>query len=373
MTWLWLTVPAFFLWLAILVLPWRPWSTRERLAARRDLDLPLDEITVLIPARDEAAGIATTLAALARQDPGLKIIVIDDGSRDGTADIARSAGLPGLRVIKSSLPPPGWSGKLWALEQGRREAHTEYTLLLDADIALAPGMLATLLGKLLREDLQMASVMAALCMRHPREKFLLPAFIYFFKLLYPFALVNQPASRVAAAAGGCILLRTDWLERIGGFTAIRDELIDDCALARRIKTSGGRIWLGLSRDIISHRSYARLADIWNTVARTAYTQLRHSPSLLLACTLIMLVAFLVPVSGAVLANPAPRALAAGALAAMIATYLPCIRFYGLNPLWSLSLPAAALLFLAMTWNSAWRHWRGLGATWKGRRYVAPGH
>jgi hopene-associated glycosyltransferase HpnB len=373
MTWLWLTVPAFFLWLAILILPWRPWSTHERLAADHGLHLALDQITVLIPARNEAAGIATTLAALARQEPRLRVIVIDDGSQDGTADVARSAGLPGLRVIESSPPPYGWSGKLWALEQGRREARTDLTLLLDADIELAPGMLATLLGKLEREDLQMTSVMAALQMRHSREKFLLPAFIYFFKLLYPFALVNRPGSPVAAAAGGCVLLRTAWLERIDGFASIRNELIDDCALAHRIKAAGGRIWLGLSRDVASHRSYNTLADIWNTVARTAYTQLRHSPIRLLACTLIMLVAFLVPVCGAVMADPASRALAAGALAAMIATYLPCIRFYGLNLLWGLTLPAAALLFLVMTWDSAWRHWRGQGAIWKGRRYMAPGH
>ncbi len=359
------------MWLALLLTPWRPWSTRERLLPLQSgADTDFGDLTALIPARDEAATIAATVGALDAQGHLGRIIVIDDQSADGTGDIARGLGLDNLTVIEGSTPPPGWSGKLWALEQGYREAHTPWLLLIDADIELAPGTLAALRARQRDDDLALASVMARLHMAGAWEKLLLPPFIYFFKLIYPFALSNNPRSRVAAAAGGCILVEKARLDALGGFSALHDAIIDDCTLAARIKRGGGRTWLGLSHAVRAIRPYASLAGIWDMVARTAYTQLRYSPLLLALCTVLLLLSFVVPLA-ALTGIGGGDAQAAGlvALTVMGLTYLPTVRYYDLAPPWVATLPLAACLFLAMTWTSAWRYWSGERSRWKNRSYA----
>lgn len=363
------TALSALLWLTVLVLPWRPWSTAERLDIRAD-DTPVDlsDITVLIPARDEASCIADTLRALQAQGNIARIVLVDDQSSDGTAEVARSIGLTNLQVLAGAPLPAGWSGKLWALEQASAQVETPYTLLLDADIELAPRALAALKTLMQNGELALASVMATLHMGNAWEKLLLPPFIYFFKLIYPFALSNRPRSPIAAAAGGCVLLRTDALRAIGGFSSLREAIIDDCTLAKRIKRQGGRTWLGLSREVRAIRPYATLANIWNMVARTAYTQLRYSKALLAVCTLMLGLSFIAPVAGLLCGDSATIAAALVALGAMSWSYRPTIKFYGLHPLWVASLSFAACLFLAMTWTSAWRYWNGERSRWKNRSY-----
>lgn len=364
-----LTALSALVWFAILALPWRPWSTRERLEGNvRDGTRDLSDVTVLIPARDEAGCIARTLTAVARQGEVARIILIDDQSADGTADRARALNLPRLEVLEGQSPPADWSGKLWALHQGFSDVRTSCVLLLDADIELDDGILPTLHEKLTRENRDLVSLMASLPMQTFWEKLLIPPFIYFFKMLYPFALANSPSRLVAAAAGGCILIRTAALHRIGGFAALRGALIDDCTLARRVKDSGGATWLGLSRGARAIRPYGDLAGIWNMVARTAFTQLRYSAVLLALCTGLLIVTFLVPVIGLWADSRLATALAAAACAAMFITYLPVVSYYRRGWWWLPTLPLAATLYLAMTWTSALRYWRGERSRWKNRVY-----
>lgn len=363
---IWFLIPAV-IWLGLLCLPFKPWRVRESLDAASktsDLSNDLSDISALVPARDEAATIGATVAALKQQGSDLAIIVIDDQSSDATAAIASAAG---ARVVAGQPLPAGWAGKLWALEQGRVHARRRFTLLVDADIELQPRLIATLRGKMQREGIQLISLMCALRMHAFWEKFLLPAFVYFFKLIYPFQLANDPAAKVAAAAGGCILLETSALDAIGGFAALRNELIDDCALARRIKRAGFKTWLGLTHSARSLRRYERLTEIWTMVARSAYTQLGYSPLLLVAVALMFAAAFWAPL--AMLLIPEARGLAAVALIAMAASYLPVLGFYRLSPAWALALPFIATLYLAMTMSSALRYHAGERSRWKGRVYA----
>jgi hopene-associated glycosyltransferase HpnB len=357
-------------WIALLIVPWQPWRTVERITATTGGRVDLSNVQVLIPARDEAAVLGRTLASLAGQGEGLVVTVIDDQSEDGTAEVARASDLPGLDVISGAPPPGGWSGKLWALEQGRRVAVRPVLLLLDADIELVPGMIAALLDKQLAEGRALVSVMATLRMESLWEKLLIPAFIYFFKLLYPFRLSNGASGIVAAGAGGCMLVDAKALEDIGGFGAVRGALIDDCALARAIKRGGGRTWIGLSHDVTSHRAYDGLAPIWDMVARTAYTQLRSSPALLGLCTVAMALTFWAPLVGLLLWPATDGVIAVAGIAAMVVSYQPVLRFYRRSPLWALALPLIGTLYLAMTWTSAIRAWKGERSRWKGRVYRA---
>lgn len=368
MTVLWLALPGLCIWAAILCLPWRPWSTREFLdadpgAAQADLGA----LTILIPARNEAGLIEDTLRAAAAQGSGHRLLVIDDQSTDGTGERAMALGLPGTEVLPGAPLPEGWTGKLWALEQGRRRATTPLVLLLDADIELCPGTVAALVRKMSEEDLGLVSLMARLRMENAWERLLMPAFIYFFKLLYPFGLSNARGTPIAAAAGGCILVKREALEKIGGFSAVRGELIDDCALARAVKRAGYGTWIGLTHSAVSRRPYPGVRSIWDMVARTAYTQLRHSPLLLALCTVLMVCAFVLPV----IALFVPGAAAAGILALLLmaAGYVPTLRFYELGIGWAAAMPVAGALFLLMTWGSAVRHWQGAGALWKDRSYA----
>ncbi len=370
MSWWTVVLPACLLWLCVLMAPWRAWATDESLDAQEDrADPDLGDVAVLIPARDEAQHIGTTLAAVARQGRGLRVILVDDQSTDGTAAIAGASGIGRLAILPGSAPPPGWSGKLWALQQGLRHVESELVLLLDADVELDPGVLPALKAKLRREGCHLVSLMVWLRMDNLWERFLMPAFVYFFKLLYPFRLSNSPAMPfVACAAGGCILLETRALRAVGGFDAIRGALIDDCALAGRFKDQGFRTWIGLTHSARSLRPYPSLASIWGMVARTAYTQLRYSPILLVLCSVVMLCAFPAPLVALGAGEGPIVAVAALALAMAMVSYYPVLRYYGLAPAWVAGLPVAGCLFLGMTWGSAIGYWRGERSRWKGRRY-----
>ena len=364
-----LAITGAITWLTILLLPWRPWSTREVLdASSPSAEEDLSDITVLIPARNEAETIKATLPVLTAQGRGLNIILIDDQSSDGTGQVAPKAVDENLLIIKGKSLPSGWTGKLWALEQGRSHIRTPFTLLLDADIEPLPGIIGELKRAMQERDVQLISLMAELRMDTFWEKLLMPAFIYFFKLLYPFRLSNTGTSRVAAAAGGCILLETRLLHEIGGFDSLRGELIDDCALARRIKTLGYKTWIGLTHSVRSIRPYEKLRTIWEMVARTAFTQLHYSGLVLALCTAIMVLSFVVPGLGLFLPSGMAKFFSALGLAIMILCYLPTLKFYGLPGRWALALPLIGIFYLAMTWTSAMRYWLGGGSHWKGRAY-----
>lgn len=361
---------SLIVWLGLLAQPWLPWLLRERFAAAPEdaHTADLADVTVLIPARDEADALAATLAALARQGAGLSVIVIDDNSSDGTADIARSAPLENLIVIQGEPLPDGWTGKLWALEQARPHVATSRIVLLDADIRIAPGTIAGLKAKAVAEDRQMVSLMAHLRMTSLAERLLIPAFIYFFKLLYPFALSNAGSRYVAAAAGGCVLIDAAVLERIGGFGALADAVIDDCTLARCVRRAGGRTWVGVTHAATSLRGYDHFAGIHAMVARSAYSQLRYSPWLLAGCTLAMALMFWVPPVALVFGDPTTRGLAVVAWTAMAASYVPTLIYYRLSPFRGLAMPLIGTIYLAMTWSSALRYWQGVRTAWRGRAY-----
>ena len=367
----WLVLPGLLIWLCILLLPWRPWSTREQLEPAPGGEPDLSAVTVLIPARNEAEVLGATLAGLQQQGAGLKIVLIDDQSTDDTVAIARRSGLESSSILTGAALPPGWSGKLWALHQGLQRATTDYLLLLDADIELLPGTLTALLNKISSGPYELVSLMAYLRMTTFWERLLMPAFIFFFKLLYPFAIANSSSRWVAAAAGGGILVRREALLSVGGFDSLRQALIDDCALARRFKNHGYRTWIGLTRSALSRRRYESLHTIVEMVSRTAFTQLHYSVLLLLLCTLMMLAAFVLPVAALLTGQVLPVSIAC--LLLMCVCYLPTLDYYRLNPLWTLTLPLTGLLYLLMTWNSACKHWWGSGSFWKGRSYSRQDH
>ena len=369
MPWNYLAAIAGLAWVVILILPWRPWGTRESVdCAPAPSDADLADITALMPARNEGRVIGESLSSLRAQGHHLAIVLVDDQSTDGTAAIARAHGGSNLRILTGRVLPADWSGKLWALEQGFHLVNTPLTLLVDADIRLEPGILCMLRQKMREEGLQLISLMAKMRMVSFWEKLLMPAFVYFFKMLYPFRLSNSSWRGVAAAAGGCILLETRLIKEIGGFEVIRKELIDDCALAKQVKSRGYRIWIGLTRSVQSLRPYDHLSGIWQMVARTAFCQLRYSILLLVGTTAAMLTLFWLPIAGLAFPSSSARGISLGALAAMILTYLPTLRFYGRSKGWALALPLIATLYLAMTWSSMIRFWFGSGSSWKNRFY-----
>lgn len=368
---LYLSVFGTFCWWMLALFPWRPWSTCEKIETLThekviSSEMLSEDITVLIPARNEGSYIGHTLRGVRAQGEKMHVIVIDDQSVDDTAEQARQCG---AQVLSGTAPPAGWSGKLWALEQGLREVRTHYTLLLDADIELTPGIIFELQQKACNENLALVSLMAKPPMNNFVERLLMPAFIFFFKLLYPFGLANKPESRVAAAAGGCILVKTQALRSTGAFANLHDALIDDCTLAAHIKCVGLRTFIGLSHGARSHRGYDELKPIWEMVARTAYTQLKYSPILLIICTLIMISMFLAaPFVFMFSSHLEIYLVSILAWAAMFFTYLPTLIYYQRSPLWGITLPVIGVLYLAMTWTSALRYWRGERALWKDRRY-----
>jgi len=353
------------LWLALLILPWQSWRCREVLEVNKEGSPDMSDTTVLIPARNEEQAIAAALRGVARQGNGIHVVMVDDESTDDTQQAALDT-MEGISIINGTAPPEGWSGKLWALEQGYKHVHTPYILLLDADIELQAGMIQAMFNKMHQDELSMVSLMAAPNMSSILEKALMPAFIYFFKLVYPFALSNKPGTGIAAAAGGCMLLQTRILNEIGGFSVIKNAIIDDCALAKCIKSAGHRIWIGLTHGAISLRG-GSVTDMGNMVARTAFTQLHYSRLLLIGCTALLAIAYLVPIAGLFLSGWAFAASLA-ALFAICISYLPILEFYERSPLWALFLPLIAMWYLAMTWLSAFRYWKGERSRWKGRSY-----
>jgi hopene-associated glycosyltransferase HpnB len=370
MVWNYLAAIGTFIWLVIILLPWRPWDTREYMDSPADSrHADLSDITVLIPARNEAQVIGTTLESLKTQGHDLPIIMVDDRSTDETVTVAQTSGTKNLRILSGEPLPADWSGKLWALEQGIRHVNTPLVLLMDADIELQPGIVQGLRRKLEENHLHLVSLMAQMHMVSFWERLLMPAFVYFFKMLYPFRLSNSDFRGVATAAGGCILLETRLIEQIGGFKAFCHELIDDCALAKRVKSLGCRTWIGLTHSVRSLRSYEDLAGISSMVARTAFCQLRYSAVLLAGTTVMMLAVFWLPVAGLFFPAASAKIISACGLATLILSYLPTLKFYGQSRGWAMALPLIGTLYLAMTWSSAIRFWVGAGSPWKGRFYA----
>ena len=332
-------------------------------------------ITAVVPARNEAEFIGQALRSLLSQDypGGVSVILVDDHSTDGTSERAReaaeAAGAAGwLTIVPSRNLPPGWTGKLWALAEGlaeveRRAMNPELILFTDADIVHHATNLRELAARI-EAGVDLASLMVKLRAESLAERFLIPAFVFFFEMLYPFAWIRDPARRTAGAAGGCMLVRRDALRRMGGIAAIRGEIIDDCALGRAVK-AGGPIWLGLSGKTRSLRRYPTLGDIWRMVARTAYAQLGYSPLVLAATVLGLALAFVAPVAVS-LSGTESAVLGLAAWAAMALAFLPMLRFYERSPAWAPLLPLIAIVYMAATIDSARRHWLGRGAEWKGR-------
>jgi hopene-associated glycosyltransferase HpnB len=374
-----LTGLALLAWLTLLLAHGRFWQSGPILprAATRP-GAPTDAlppVAIVIPARDEAPVIEATLRSLLAQDyvGSYRLILVDDGSTDGTGTIARGLADSRLTVLNGTPPPSGWSGKLWAVAQGTVEAdEAELILLTDADIVHDPDHLSTLVAQAERQDLDLVSEMVALACDSLAERALVPAFVYFFQLLYPFAWVNDPLRATAAAAGGTILIRRRALRRIGGIAAVHGALIDDVALASAVKR-GGRIWLGHTLLARSVRPYPDFADIWRMIARTAYVQLRFSPLLLLGTTLGLALIFLVGPFAALHAHGLARLLGFATWAAIAASYLPTLGRFRRSPFWAVLLPAVALFYMAATIGSAVDHYRGRGVRWKQRAYQGAEH
>ena len=371
-----LAFAALLAWIGLLAVRGSFWRCDQRLPTCTSEPETWPAVVCVIPARDEAGSIGPAVASLLGQDyPGaLSVIVVDDESADGTADEARTAG---ATVIAGAPLPPGWTGKVWAQSQG--VAHVEqqcpnagWLLLTDADIAHAPDAVRRLVAKGEAEHLNLVSLMVLLRCRGAWERLLIPPFVFFFQKLYPFRWVNDPArTTIAAAAGGCMLVRRAALESAGGMAMIRDRLIDDCALAALLK-SNGPIWIGLSTRTHSLRAYDRLSELWSMVARTAYTQLEYRPSLLVATVLGMIFLYLIPpiasIAGLATLTPAVALAGAGGWGLMSLAMGPTAKLYR-QPVWRTGLlPIAGAMYAAMTVDSAIRHWRGGGGAWKGRRY-----
>jgi hopene-associated glycosyltransferase HpnB len=376
-------------WLYLLVAHGGYWRTGRRLPVgngdARGIAGDWPSVVAVVPARDEAAVLPLTLPSLLGQGyPGqLSVVLVDDGSADGTAELGESLGSAGgvvLNVIRGEPPPEGWAGKVWAMAQGVAAAgECDYLLFTDADIAFVAGAVEELVRAAVTDDRALLSQMALLRADTGWEKWIVPAFVYFFAQLYPFRRVGRPQARTAAAAGGCMLARRDVLAAAGGLARIRSARIDDIALARLLKRPpvAARCWLGFSTDVRSRRPYPRLALLWGMVARSAYTQLRYSPALLASVVAGLAWLYLLPPVAA-LGGLAALAAGAGAAAAWCAagglagwavqavTFVPILRLYRLSWLRAPALPLVALLYAGMTVDSARRHYAGRGGEWKGR-------
>jgi len=332
------------------------------------------KVAVVIPARDEAESIRAVLESLLAQDysGSLSILLVDDNSTDGTGEIAAQfVSDERLTILHGQPLPSGWSGKLWAVHQGleHKNAQTaDYVLLTDADIVHAPGHVSALVAKAESDGLEMVSEMVRLRCKTFVERALIPAYIFFFQMLYPFARVANPKRRIAGAAGGTMFVSRVALDRIDGVSRIRHQLIDDCALAHEIKSTGGRIWLGHAELATSERVYAKWIEVWNMIARTAYVQLKHSPLLLLSCVASMFLLYCAPVLWAVFARGLTQVLGIEIWLLMALLFQPTLRRYRRDPLWGLALPAIALFYMAATVASAVRHSLGHGGGWKNRVY-----
>jgi hopene-associated glycosyltransferase HpnB len=369
---------SFAAWLYLALAHGRFWLCDQRLDGRAPDPADWPAVVAVVPARDEAPLLPETLASLLDQDyPGeFRVVLVDDESTDGTADVAVRIAKEHpqgarLAVVHAPPRPPGWVGKMWAVETGVRAGAGDHAfwLLTDADVAHRPDGLRSLVAKAEADRLDLVSQMVLLHAGSGWGALLVPAFVYFFQKLYPFPRVNDPRARTAAAAGGCVLVRRTALARAGGIEALRGEVIDDCALGRAVKRSGP-IWLGLSAAERSVRPCAGIGDVWHMVARSAYTQLRHSPALLAGTIVGLALLYGVPPLGALgwawHGDATAAGLGAAAWALQAATFVPTLALYGRAPGWALALPVAGALYAAMTIDSARRHRSARGATWKGR-------
>jgi hopene-associated glycosyltransferase HpnB len=366
-------------WLYLLAARGGFWLGRERDdRAATGAPAAWPAVVAVIPARDEATTIGQTVRSLLGQDyPGLEAVVVDDGSQDATADAATDAaeaiGARGRLTVLPGRPlAAGWTGKVWAQKQGIDAALTrapKYLLLTDADIVYAPGAVKRLVARAESGRYALTSLMVKLNCESFAERCLIPAFVFFFQMLYPFAWVNRPMRATAAAAGGCMLVRSDAVEAAGAIDAIRGALIDDCALARQLKKVGP-IWLGLSESVRSIRRYDGFGPIRRMVTRSAYAELRYSPLRLLGATLGMALSFLAGPLLALFASGTAALMGAAAWIAMAIALQPTLSLYRLNPLWGLALPGIALAYMAWTIESAWQYARGQGGQWKGRIQAA---
>jgi hopene-associated glycosyltransferase HpnB len=386
-------------WAGLLVARGRFWDASADRLRPADPDGPAPPVHAVVPARNEADVIERTLSSLLAQDytGPFAITLVDDRSEDGTGDLARAAiaarNLPDAappadttarttvnreaRVVEARPRPEGWTGKVWALAEGVFAARTAgakptYWWFSDADVEHDPDTLSRLVATAEREERTLVSQMVSLHCTSSWERLLIPAFVFFFRMLYPFAWVNDDRRATAAAAGGCVLLRDDALVRIGGVERIKGELIDDCALAAAVKRDGGGLWLGLATRSRSVRPYRSFETIWSMISRTAYTQLRYSPLLLAGTVAGMLLLYYVPLAGtfAGVRRRRPDVALPGAIAwiIMAAAYAPTLRLYRVRPRNAFALPFAALLYTAMTVDSARRHRAGRGGAWKGRTF-----
>ena len=378
-----LTLISLITWLFLLLFWGQFWRVNHQLETNKSvIEKPLPKVCVIVPARNEANVIPISLRSLLLQDytGNFTIFLVDDQSSDGTANFAQGVAYAlhktdKLQIVSSASLPTGWTGKLWALAQGVEKASEltpDYFLLTDADIQHDISNLRRLVAKAESQNLDLVSIMVRLRCQSFWEQLLIPAFVFFFQKLYPFSWVNNPKKTTAAAAGGCILIHRESLNRIGGLQIIRQALIDDCSLAKAVKSNHGKIWLGLSTSTISLRPYDSLKTIWDMVARSAYTQLNYSPVLLVGSLLGMTLVYLLPpigiILGVLLGNCPITLVSFTAYLLMTFAYLPIIRFYKCPAIFAFSLPIIAFLYTLMTVDSALRHWQGRGGEWKGRVY-----
>jgi hopene-associated glycosyltransferase HpnB len=371
------------IWLYLLLARGNFWNLRpfDDDVAKHTPPAAWPRITAIVPARNEAETIAHAITSLLQQNyPGdFSVILVDDHSEDATANLARKAAAQlnaanRVTILQASPLPPGWTGKLWALKEGTRvvSSSPDYLWFTDADITHAPDTLTRLVSRTEQNNIDLTSLMVLLQAETFAELATIPAFLFFFLKLYPPKWVADSKARTAGAAGGCILLRTQALERIGGMESIRQEVIDDCALARAVKQTGGKIWMGLTRQSVSLRPYNSFTEIRDMIARTAFTQLRYSTLLLAGALIGLAVTYFAPIA-LLFAHEAPtRALALATWLIMSLLCLPTIRYYRLNPLWAALLPAIATFYAYATFLSAIRHHAKRGAQWKGRSQAPVG-
>ena len=370
-------------WVYVILMRGGFWRAAERDDIAESAPFPnaaWPHVVAVVPARDEAEVIATSVTSLLRQDyPGkFEIVLVDDHSTDGTATLARAAatrpdlGAPArpLSVLSAPRLPEGWTGKLWAMNCGAGFVDAmpeppDFVLFTDADISYSVDALTTLVTRARRNGLVLTSLMAKLHCESFAERALIPAFIFFFRMLYPFAWVNRPENSTAAAAGGCMLVLRRALRDAGGVAIVRGELIDDCALGRLMKAQGP-IWLGLTNRARSLRVLGSFAEVRPMISRSAYAQLQYSPWLLIGTVLAIAVTCLSPPLLVLSTTGAPQWLAAAAWGLMAFALQPTLRFYGVSRWWGPMMPAIAGMYLAFTLDSAFRHWRGQGGVWKGR-------
>jgi hopene-associated glycosyltransferase HpnB len=368
----WIGVLSFFIWVYLLAGRGRFWRVSSAASDPKVLLASAPRVAAVVPARNEEAVIGKAIRSLLEQDYAgrLQIFLVDDHSTDATVRVTRQATADKqerLTIISAMPLPTGWTGKMWALSQGVQKAAEfapDYFLFTDADIVHAPDSVTRLVARAQAGDLSLVSMMARLRCSSLAERALIPAFVFFFFMLYPPEWVSSPKHRTAAAAGGDILVRSEALARIGGIATIRDELIDDCALARRIKANGS-LWLGLTQDTCSIRVYGTFGSVGGMISRNAFYQLRHSVWLLIAAVIGLGITYLAP-PVLVFFGGWAALWGGGAWLMMSTAFWPTLRFYSLSRLWAPLLPLTALFYTGATIHSAVRYWLGHGGEWKDR-------